>query len=104
MSNSVRAAAACCAALPLLAACGSDPMDTAEVEHQIKAGYERQIEGSTVESVTCPDNLKREPGVTATCRLTLSTGVSGTVDIAVRKDKKIEWKVAGGLRQPAKTD
>ncbi|MFD1826870.1 MULTISPECIES: DUF4333 domain-containing protein [Mumia] len=101
MSISVRAAVGCCAALTLLTACGSDPIDTDEVEQQIKAGYERQIAGATVDSVTCPKNLKREPGVTATCRLTLSTGVSGKVDIAVREDKKIEWKVARALRKPA---
>lgn len=101
MSISVRAAVACCATAALVSACGSDPIDTAEVEQRIKTGYERQVEGSSVESVTCPDNLKREPGVTATCRLTLSTGVSGTVDIAVREDEKIEWKVTRALREPA---
>ncbi|MGH1562931.1 DUF4333 domain-containing protein [Mumia sp. DW29H23] len=86
--------AVCCAA-PLLAACGSEPIDAARLEQRIKTGYERQVDGASVQSVTCPASLKREPGVTATCRLTLATGVSGTVEIRVRDDKKIEWKVAG---------
>ncbi|MBW9211713.1 DUF4333 domain-containing protein [Mumia sp. zg.B21] len=86
---------AACGAAALLSACGSEPIDADRLEQRIRTGYERQVEGTTVKSVTCPSSLKREPGVTATCRLTLSTGVSGTVDIRVRDDKKIEWKVAG---------
>ncbi|WP_370619630.1 DUF4333 domain-containing protein [Mumia sp. Pv 4-285] len=93
----VRALAVCCAAVPLLAACGSDPIDSARLEQRIKVGYERQVDGTRVESVTCPTSIEREPGVTATCRLTLSTGVSGTIEITVRDDKKIEWEVSGGV-------
>lgn len=104
MSNSVRAVVACCAALPLLTACGgSDPIDPVKAEQRIKAGYERQVEGSKVESVTCPDDLERKPGVTGTCRLTLANGVSGKVRITVRDDNKIEWTVEGALRTPGAT-
>ncbi|KAA1423231.1 DUF4333 domain-containing protein [Mumia zhuanghuii] len=91
----VRALAVCCAVVPVIAACGSDPIDTARLEQRIKVGYERQVDGTSVKSVTCPTTIEREPGVTATCRLTLSTGVSGKIDIRVRDDRRIEWEVAG---------
>lgn len=92
--------AAASAAAIALAGCGTDTIDATTLEGRIKTAYERQVDGATVQSVTCPTELERSPGTTGTCRITLADGHSGTVEVRVRDDGKIAWKVTGNPSAP----
>ncbi|KHL12193.1 UNVERIFIED_CONTAM: hypothetical protein LK11_37765 [Mumia flava] len=88
------AAALTAAGVVLLSGCATEVIDNTRLEERIGTEYEKRDPGSTVESVRCPDDIPREPGTTATCRLTLASGVTGTIEVEVRDDRKVAWHVA----------
>jgi hypothetical protein len=61
-----------------LAACGG--IDTGQLEDEVSKDAEEQLgsSGVSVESVSCPDDIKSETGETFECQLELSDGSSAT--------------------------
>lgn len=75
-----------------LAACGSDPVDTAKIEKDVRSTLS---EGSVeVASVDCPKEPVAEAGTTFTCSYDLADGSTGEVTVRVRdEDGAGRWDV-----------
>ena len=87
-------------AAALLAGCsiGTTTIDSDKAEKKITEGFEQQVPGSEVKSLSCPDDVEAEKGQTATCDITLADGKKGTINVRVLNDDgDIRWDV-GGLK------
>lgn len=83
-----------------LAACGGVVIDPQKAEDEITKDYEAQVPGSDVESVTCPDEIESADGTTAVCKMTLTDGTSGDINLEVLDDEgNISWEVADPVNQ-----
>lgn len=82
----------------LAASCGPTQIDPAKAEREIARDFERQVEGASVTSVTCPDRIGNEPGTKAVCTMSLSDGRSGKIEVRVRGDGNLRWDVVTRTR------
>lgn len=80
----------------LLAGCsiGTTTIDSDKAEKEITKGFEQQVPGSEVKSLSCPDDVEAEKGQTAKCDITLADGKKGTINVRVLNDDgDIRWNV-----------
>jgi hypothetical protein len=86
-------------AVPLLAACGVQDVDRAELEAQVQRSLQSQtVARISVRSVSCPDRLKAQQGAQTRCTITTTEGktvgalvtVTGTANHRVQFDLKLE--------------
>jgi len=90
--------------LPVLAATAlggcsfGSTIDSDKAEKEITKGFEQQVPGSEVKSLSCPDDVEAKKGETAKCVITLGDGKKGTINVRVLNDDgDIRWNV-GGLK------
>jgi hypothetical protein len=85
--------------VPLLAACGAQDVDRAELEAQVQRSLQSQtVAKISVRSVSCPDRLKARQGSQTRCAITTTDGktvgalvtVTGTANHRVQFDLKLE--------------
>ncbi len=84
----------------LLAGCsiGTTTIDSGKAEKEITEGFEQQVPGSEVESLSCPDDVEAKKGETAKCDIALADGKKGTINVRVlNEDGDIRWDV-GSLK------
>lgn len=83
------------AAIALLAAACSRPLDIDGLESQLEAQVEQELatEGLTV---TCPDDVKAEAGSTFTCEASEASGATMVITVTQKDDQgNVTWKVTG---------
>jgi Domain of unknown function (DUF4333) len=66
-----------------LIACGDEVLDTGQLEDEITSDSNESLQGAgtdiTVESVSCPDDIKSETGEPFECEIAWSDDTGGTV-------------------------
>ena len=83
----------------VLASCGSNTVDSSQVEKGIK----NDISSSTAEvkSAKCPDNVKSEDGATFNCEVTFTSGATGKAQVAQSGKRTFTYElVDGSVRIP----
>jgi hypothetical protein len=80
------ARAAPLAAISLLAAACSRPLDIDGLESQLKAIYEKEFDATDL-TVTCPDGVKAEAGSTFQCQATDATGATVVITVTQIDDQ-----------------
>ena len=79
---------------------GSTSIDSDKAEKEITKGFEQQVPGKKVKTLSCPDDVDAEKGTKTTCDIVLASGEKGTINVRVLNDDgDIRWDVAGnGLK------
>lgn len=94
MTNRRRIALAAAAALAggLTSGCGTETLDSSQVEREIKEGIEKQSGPGTIQ-VECPDDIEKEAGGRFTCTAR-TPGAEAPVEVVQRNDEgNIRWEV-----------
>ncbi|MEO8476667.1 MAG: DUF4333 domain-containing protein [Actinomycetota bacterium] len=87
--------AATLAALVLVSASCSRPLDTGGLESDLKAQIEDKL-GAEDLSVTCPDGVKAEAGSSFTCEASDPTGATMVITVTQNDDQgRVTWTVTG---------
>ena len=86
--------------LPVLAATAvagcsfGTTIDSDKAEKEITKGFEQQVPGSKVKTLSCPDDVDAKKDEKATCDIALSDGRKGTINLRVlNEDGDIRWNV-----------
>lgn len=86
-------------AVPLVAACGAQDVDRAELEAQVQRSLQAQtVVKVNVQGVSCPNRLKAEHGAQTRCTVTTADGksigalvtVTGTANHRVQFNLKLD--------------
>lgn len=79
---------------------GSTTIDSDKAEKEISKGFEQQVPGKNVKSISCPDDVEAKKDTKTTCDIALASGEKGTINLRVlNEDGDIRWNVAGkGLK------
>lgn len=85
------------AAALLGAGCGSQSVDTTQVEAGIKANL--STSGAKVDSVNCPSDVKKQKGDTFTCDVSFSNGASGKAVVTQEGGNKYSYALKSGSVQ-----
>ncbi len=73
---------------------GTTNIDSGKAEKEISKGFEQQVPGKKVKSLSCPGDVEAKKGVTARCDIVLRSGEKGTIDLRVmNEDGDIRWNV-----------
>jgi hypothetical protein len=98
MRNRLLLLPALSAALLVGCSVGTTTIDSDKAEKEITKGFEQQVPGSEVKSLSCPDDVEAKKGETAECDITLADGKKGTINVRVlNEDGDIRWNV-GSLK------
>ncbi len=88
----VALAAAAALAGGLTSGCGTETLDSSQVEREIKEGIEKQSGPGTIQ-VECPDDVEKEAGGRFTCTAR-TPGAEAPVEVVQRNDEgNIRWEV-----------
>jgi len=94
-SRSRLARAAGLAAIAVLAAACSRPLDIDQLESELKEQVEQEF-ATTGLTVTCPDDVKAEAGSTFTCEASDASGATMVVTVSQKDDQgNVRWNVTG---------
>lgn len=92
-SRSRPARAALLAAIVVLAAGCSQPLDVAGLESQLQTQLEKEFDTKGL-TVTCPDDVKAEAGSTFECQASDATGATVVITVTQTDDQgHVTWKV-----------
>ena len=92
-SRSRLARAAGLAAIAVLAAACSRPLDIDGLESQLKTDLEKEFDAKDL-TVTCPDDVKAEAGSTFECQASDATGATVVITVTQKNDQgEVTWKV-----------
>lgn len=87
------------AAVPALLVAGCSfgkTIDADKAESEIGKGFEQQVSGAKVKSLSCPDDVDAEKGQKASCNIALEDGRKGKVNFTVLNDDgDIRWSADG---------
>jgi len=93
--RSCLARAASLAAVIVLAAACSRPLDVDQLESELKDQVEEEF-GTTGLTVTCPDDVKAEAGSTFTCEASDASGATMVLTVTQKDDQgNVRWNVTG---------
>jgi len=73
-------------------------IDSDKAEDEITKGFEKQVPGAKVKTLSCPDDVDAKKNEKASCDITLSDGKKGKINLVVlNEDGDIRWDV-GSLK------